>query len=155
MVSDVSARWCSAGLSRVSHGLPPYLGRERHLSSGGREMLLGRIQRSDEVKNHGICASTGLMVTWLLFQCFPGIGKTTGGWANLTRDGQSVTSLCRRSSFNPWCDVHGILFLNSFYVSLMYKSRLALKIFTSPILSYIPPQRGEIYNIRKNQAKHE
>ena len=39
----------------------------------------------------------------------------------------------------------------------MYKSRLVLKIFTSPILSYTPPQRGEISNIRKkpNQTSIE
>ena len=28
-------------------------------------------------------------------------------------------ALCRRSSFNPWCDVHGILFLKTSYVSLI------------------------------------
>ena len=80
VVSDVAARRCGASLSRVSHGLPPYLGRERHLSSGEEEMLLGIIHRLefDEVQNHRICASTCQLVT-CLFQCLPGIGQTTGG----------------------------------------------------------------------------
>ena len=28
-------------------------------------------------------------------------------------------ALCHRSSFNPWCDVHGILFLKTSYVGLI------------------------------------
>ena len=62
-------------------------------------------------------------------------------------------TLCHRSSFNPSCDVHGILFLKTSYVSLMYKSRIVLKIFTSPFLSYTLPQRGKISNIKKSQTK--
>ena len=62
-------------------------------------------------------------------------------------------TLCHRNSFNPWCDVHGIFFLKSSYVSLIFKSRLVVKILASPFLSYILPQRGEIYNIRKIQTK--
>ena len=44
-------------------------------------------------------------------------------------------TLCHGSSFNPWCDLHGILFLKTSYVSLMYKSRIVLKIFTAPFLA--------------------
>ena len=62
-------------------------------------------------------------------------------------------ALCHRSSFNPWCDVYRILFLKTSYVSLMYKSRIVLKIFTSPFLSYTLPQRGKISNIKKSQTK--
>ena len=59
-----------------------------------------------------------------------------------------------RSSFNPWCNVPRILFLKTSYVSLMYKSRIVLKIFSDPFLSFTLPQRGKISNIRKSQTKH-
>ena len=61
--------------------------------------------------------------------------------------------LCHRSSFNPWCDVSGIFFLKTFYVSLIYKSRIVFKIFTEPFLSCTLPQRGEISNISNRQTK--
>ena len=61
-------------------------------------------------------------------------------------DNNDQLSLCHRSSFNPWCNVHGILFLKTSYVGLIWKSRIVLKIFTSPFLSYTLPRRGEICN---------
>ena len=62
-------------------------------------------------------------------------------------------TLCHRSSFNPWCDVYMILFLKTSYVSLIYKRRIVLKIFTDPFLSYTLLQKGEISNIRKSSTK--
>ena len=63
-------------------------------------------------------------------------------------------SLCHRSSFNPWCDVSGIFFLKTFYVSLIYKCRIVFKIFTEPFLSNTLPWRGEISNISNRQTKY-
>ena len=69
--------------------------------------------------------------------------------------GMSVSlSLCHRSSFNPWCDVSGIFFLKTFYVSLIYKCRIVFKIFTEPFLSNTLPWRGEISNISNRQTKY-
>ena len=65
----------------------------------------------------------------------------------------SDPTLCHRSSFNAWCDVSVILSLKASYVSLIHKSRIVLKIFTSPFLSYTPPQRGEIPNFINRQTK--
>ena len=64
-----------------------------------------------------------------------------------------TNTLCHRSSFNPWCDVPGIFFLKTFYVSLIYKCRIVFKIFTEPFLSYTLPWRGEISNISNRQTK--
>ena len=62
-------------------------------------------------------------------------------------------ALCHKSSFNPCCNVHGFFFLKTSYVSLIYKCRIVLKIFTDPFLSYTPPQRGEISNFINRQTK--
>ena len=51
--------------------------------------------------------------------------------------------LCRRSSFNPWCHLHGILFFKCTWVSLMKKIRVVLKLTASPFLSYATPRGGE------------
>ena len=64
-----------------------------------------------------------------------------------------LPTLCHKSSFNPCCNVHGFFFLKTFYVSLIYKCRIVLKIFTDPFLSYTPPQRGEISNFINRQTK--
>ena len=65
--------------------------------------------------------------------------------------------LCHRNSFNPWCDVHGIFFLKSSYVSLIFKSRLVVKILASPFLRYILPPEGVIilYGEKPNQTCSE
>ena len=65
----------------------------------------------------------------------------------------TASSLCHKSSFNPCCNVHGFFFLKTSYVSLIYKCRIVLKIFTDPFLSYTLPQRGEISNISNRQTK--
>ena len=64
VVSCVAVRWCSAGLSRLSHGLPaPYLGRERHLSSGEKERdAVKKILRSVIRFRTMVCVSTWLQV---------------------------------------------------------------------------------------------
>ena len=62
-------------------------------------------------------------------------------------------TLCHKSSFNPCCNVHGFFLVKTFYVSLIYKCRIVLKIFTSPFLSYTTPQRGEISNFINRQTK--
>ena len=64
-----------------------------------------------------------------------------------------IYALCHRSSFNPWCDVSGIFFLKTSYVSLIYKCRIVFKIFTEPFLSNTLPWRGEISNISNRQTK--
>ena len=64
--------------------------------------------------------------------------------------------LCHKSSFNPCCNVHGFFLVKTSYVSLIYKCRIVLKIFTSPFLSYTllhVPQKGEISNISNRQTK--
>ena len=45
-------------------------------------------------------------------------------------------------------------FLKTSYVSLIYKCRIVLKIFTDSFLSYTLPQRGEISNISNRQTKY-
>ena len=66
---------------------------------------------------------------------------------------KTCPALCHKSSFNPCCNVHGFFFLKTSYVSLIYKCRIVLKIFTDPFLSYTPPQRGEISNFINRQTK--
>ena len=55
------------------------------------------------------------------------------------------------------CDVHGIFFLKSSYVSLIFKSRLVVKILASFFLSYILPPEGVIilYGEKPNQTCSE
>ena len=80
----------------------------------------------------------------------PGLDKPAG----LTiRYKKTNSALCHKSSFNPCCNVHGFFFLKTSYVSLIYKCRIVLKIFTDPFLSYTPPQRGEISNFINRQTK--
>ena len=56
-----------------------------------------------------------------------------------------TSPLCHKSSFNPCCNVPGFFFLKTSYVSLIYKCRIVLKIFTSPLFELYPtPERGNI-----------
>ena len=81
------------------------------------------------------------------------IFQNTWRHENTLRNCNNIFSLCHKSSFNPCCNVHGFFFLKTSYVSLIYKCRIVLKIFTSPFLSYTLPQRGEISNISNRQTK--
>ena len=40
----------------------------------------------------------------------------TGSWTGVPEIYFAKGTVCHRSSFNPWCDVHGILFLKTSYV---------------------------------------
>ena len=66
---------------------------------------------------------------------------------------QHEHTLCHKSSFNPCCNVHGFFLVKTSYVSLIYKCRIVLKIFTDPFLSYTTLQRGEISNFINRQTK--